>query len=281
VTPAIAEEPITMIRSRSFRALAHRALLACIALSLLGPLSAKAGTESALLAPMGRLRVGVYPGSPTSMVVDPATKQTHGIAYDLGREFAKRLNVPWEYVTFERVADIVSAIKNGEVDFTVTNATPARAGDVAFSAPVISIELGYLVTAKSSINRADDIDRPGIRIGVTKGSTSERTLPAKFKNAKIVPAENVKLAIGMLDRGEIDLYATNKPTLFEMSDSMPGARILDGNWGLEHMAVAVPKGREAGKPFVETFVRNVQASGLLDQVQREAGLRGAVKAQPK
>jgi ABC-type amino acid transport substrate-binding protein len=107
------------------------------------------------------------------------------------------LNVPWEYVTFERVADIVTAIKNGEVDFTVTNATPARAADVAFSAPMISIELGYLVTAKSSITRADDIDRPGIRIGVTKGSTSERTLPAKFKNAKTVPAEGVKLAIGI------------------------------------------------------------------------------------
>jgi len=85
----------------------------------------------------------------------------------------------------------------------------------------------------------------------------------------------------MLDRGEIDLYATNKPTLFEMSDSMQGARILDGNWGLEHMAVAIPKGREGGQLFVETFVQNVQASGLLDQVQREAGLRGAVKAQPK
>jgi hypothetical protein len=28
-------------------------------------------------------------------------------------------------------------------------------------------------------------------------------------------------------------------------------------------------------------VQNVQASGLLDQVQREARLRGAVKAQPK
>ena len=33
--------------------------------------------EKKLLAPTGRLRVGVYPGSPTSMVVDPATKQTH------------------------------------------------------------------------------------------------------------------------------------------------------------------------------------------------------------
>jgi polar amino acid transport system substrate-binding protein len=270
-----------MMRSRSFRALARAALLACTALPTVGSPPVKAASEGTVLAPAGRVRIGVYPGSPTSMVVDPATKQTHGLAYDLGREFAKRLNVPWEYVTFQRVADIVSAIKNGEVDFTITNASPARAGDVAFSAPVISIELGYLVPAKSPISRPEDIDRSGIRIGVTKGSTSERTLPAKFKNAKIVPAESVKLAAGMLDRGEIDLYATNKPTLFEMADSMQGARVLDGNWGLEHMAVAVPKGREGGQPFVETFVRNVQDSGLLDQVQREAGLRGAVKAPPK
>ena len=207
-----------------------------------------------------------------------ATKQTHGVPYDLGAEFARR---PVEYVTFQRVADVVSAIKNGEVDFTVTNATAARANDVSFSPPVIAIELGYLVPANSPIHQADEIDRPGIRIGVTKGSTSERTLPARFKNATIVPAESVKLAIGMLGRGEIDLYATNKPTLFEMSDAMPNARILDGNWGLEHMAVAIPKGREQGLPFVATFVQDVQSSGLLEQVEKEAGLRGAVKVESK
>ena|ERR1700682_4426570 len=105
------------------------------------------------------------------------------------------------------------------------------------------------------------------------------TLPAKFKNATIVPAESVKLAIGMLGRGELDLYATNKPTLLEMSDSMPGARILDGNWGLEHMAIAIPKGREEGLPFVEA--KEVQSNGLLEQIQKQAGLRGAVKAEPK
>jgi polar amino acid transport system substrate-binding protein len=279
-----------MMRSGLFRAfagpggglsgLAGNALLACIVIVALGVLPAKAGPESKQLAPTGHLRVGVYPGSPTSMVVDPA-KQTHGLAYDLGRELAKRLGVPWEYVTFQRVAEIVNAVKNGEVDFTVTNATPARAGDVAFSPTLISIELGYLVPANSSISRADDIDRPGIRIGVTKGSTSERTLPARFKNAKIVPAESVKLAIGMLGRGELDVYATNKPTLFEMSDAMTGARVLDGNWGLEHLAVAVPKGRDEGLRFVETFVKDVQSNGLLDQIQREAGLRGAVKAAPQ
>jgi polar amino acid transport system substrate-binding protein len=278
-----------MIRSKLFRSLAHRGtriscfavLLACVAFAAIGALSAHAGSDKELLAPTGHLRVGVYPGSPTSMVTDPSTKQTHGIAHDLGQEFANRLQVPIEYVTFQRVADIVTAIKNGEVDFTVTNATPARANDVSFSPPVIAIELGYLVPANSPILRADEIDRPGVRIGVTKGSTSERTLPARFKNATIVPAESVKLAIGMLGRGEIDLYATNKPTLFEMSDAMPNARILDGNWGLEHMAVAIPRGREQGLPFVATFVREVQSNGLLEQLEKEAGLRGAVKVESK
>jgi len=36
----------------------------------------------------------------------------------------------------------------------------------------------------------------------------------------------------MLSCGELDTYATNKPTLFEMSDSMPGARVLDENWAI-------------------------------------------------
>jgi len=235
-----------------------------------GGLSADAGTLKELLAPTGRLRVGVYPGSPTSMVVDPATRQSHGLTYDLGQEFARRLKVAAEYVTFQRVADVISAMKNGEVDFTITNATSARANDVSFSPTLVSVELGYLVPANSSITGADEIDRPGIRIGVTKGSTSERTLPAKFKNARIVPAENVKVAVEML----------SKPTLFEMSDSMPGARVLDENWGLEHMAIAIPKGREQGRPFVGSFVQEVQTNGLLERIQQEAGLRGAIKAQP-
>jgi polar amino acid transport system substrate-binding protein len=85
------------------------------------------------LAPSGHLRVGVYAGSPTSQVTDPATQQNHGVTYDLGKAFAARLNVPVEYISFPRVADVVDAIKDGKVDFTVTNATPVRAKDVNFS----------------------------------------------------------------------------------------------------------------------------------------------------
>jgi len=256
--------------------LARAALLAAAITGLVGA-PARADGEAKLLAPSGTLRVGIYAGSPTSMVTD-ASGKPHGLAYDLGGELAKRLGVGVDYVRFQRVADIVTAIHDGQVDFTVTNATPARANDVSFSQPVLSIELGYLVPANSPITEVKDIDRPGVKIGVTKGSTSERTLPAKFKNATIVPAESVKVAIAMFGRGEIDLYATNKPTLFEMSDQMPGAKILDGNWGAEHMAIAIPKGREDALPLLNRFVTEEQSSGALDTIQQQAGLRGASKA---
>jgi polar amino acid transport system substrate-binding protein len=253
-------------------------LVACVVTAALGLSGADAGGEKEALAPTGRLRVGVYPGSPTSMVTSGG--QNHGVAYDLGAELARRLNAPVEYVTFQRVADVLGAIKEGKVDFTVSNATPARANDVSFSPTLLSVELGYLVPPNSAIVAAEDLDQPGIRIGVTKGSTSERTLPAKFRNAKIVAAENVKVAVGMLSSGELDCYATNKPTLFEMADAMPGAWVLDGNWGLEHLAIAIPKGREQALPYLTGFVQEVRGSGLLAKIQQDAGLRGAVKTPP-
>jgi polar amino acid transport system substrate-binding protein len=271
--------PIVAPRTGTSR-FALAVLIAGVMVGALGTLCANAAGEKELLAPTGHLRIGVYAGSPTSMVTDVRTGQIHGLTYDLGREFAARLNVPTEYVTFARIADVIEAMKQGQLDFTITNATPARANDLSFSEPLLAIELGYLVPANSSIDSADAMDRPEIRIGVTKGGTSDRVLSAKFKNAKIIPAESVKLAIEMLRRGELDVYATNKAILSEMSDALPGARILDGNWGLEHMAIAIPKGREQGLPFVGGFAQEVQASGLVAQIQQQAGLRGVAKAKP-
>jgi polar amino acid transport system substrate-binding protein len=230
------------------------------------------------LAPRGRLRVGVFAGSPLSMVVDRRSGETCGLCYDLGAEFAERLGVPVEYLTFQNIAEVIRAMKAAEVDFTVGNATPVRAADVDFTQTLIPLELGYLAPARSSLTAASEIDRTGIRIGVTKGSTSERTLPAKFKQARVVPAENVRAAIEMLNDGALDVYATNKPTLFDMSDSMPGARVLAENWGLEHVAIAIPKGREAAMAGLRDFVTDVQSSGLLDRLEKRVGLRGAVTA---
>lgn len=226
------------------------------------------------LAPTGTLRVAVYPGSPTSLVRGPGLQEMRGLTVELGGELARRLGVPAEIVVFERVPQIVEALKAGKADFTVTNASPARALDIAFTPPVVVLETGYLVPANSRITTMAEADSAGMRVGVSQGGTSHATLTRELKAATVVPVATVVLAAEMLRKGEIDAFASNKGILFEMADRVPGARVLDGRWGLEQLAVGVPKGREAGAAYLKAFVADAATQVLVQQAAQRAGLRG-------
>src|SRR5579864_3034377 len=153
-------------------------------------LSAFAQDAKAILAPKGKLRVGVYLGSPTSLVHDPRTGENHGLSLELGQEIAKRLSVPFEQVNYQRISDVIDGMKAGDVDFTISNSTPARAALVTFSQTLLTIELGYLVAANSPVTAIADVQKAGLRIGVTQGSTSQGAIPKLLPNATVVPAQN-------------------------------------------------------------------------------------------
>ena len=230
-----------------------------------------------VLAPTGKLRVGVYPGSPTSMVRNPVSGEVAGVSVDLGTELARRLGVPYEQVEYQRIAEVIDGLKSGAIDFAISNATPARAKDVDFTQPLLAIELGYLVPPGSPIFSVADVDRAGVDIGVTQGSTSQSTLPRELKNAKVVPAATLKVGLEMLSQHRLDAFATNKAILFEMSDSLPGSRILEGRWGVEYLAIAVPKGRDPGLAYLHQFVDDVDSQGLVVRAAERAGLRGTLR----
>jgi polar amino acid transport system substrate-binding protein len=232
----------------------------------------------AALAPSGSLRVGVYPGSPTSLVRDAKTGQRAGVALELGQALGERLNVPVQVVEFERLALVLDAVKAGAVDFTFTNATEVRARDVDFTQPLVRIELGYLVPAGSRFGSIAEIDRPGVRVGVAQGSSSQGVLGRTMKSATIVTAPSLQAAAQMLQQGQLDAFATNKGILFELADAVPGSRVLDGRWGLETMAIAVPKGRQVAAPFLSEFAKRAQDSGQLAGIVQRAGLRGTAPA---
>jgi polar amino acid transport system substrate-binding protein len=231
------------------------------------------------LAPTGKLRVGLYPGTPTSILGDPASGSAKGVGFDLGRELAKRAGVPFEPVVYPKNADVLAAVKSGAVDMVFTNATPARREDMDFSPTVLQVEQGYLVPRGSSITAPADVDRPGVRVGVSEGSTSETTLSREYKYAAVVRTPSLKAAIEMLSAGKLDAFATNKATLYEMSDDLPGSRVLAGRWGLESFAIGLPKGRDAAMPLVRDFVADAKAEGLVTRAVERAGLRGTLAAE--
>lgn len=229
------------------------------------------------LAPTGVLRVGVYAGSPTSLVRDAKTGKSAGVAFELGHALGKQLGVPVQVVEFNRLALVLDGIKAGAVDVTFTNATEVRARDMDFTEPLIRLELGYLVPPQSTL-AVSDVDRAGVRVGVAQGSSSQGTLGRLYKNAMVVPAASLAVAQQMLRQGQLDAFATNKAILFEMADELPGYRVLDGRWGLESMAMAIPKGREAGMPYLRQFARDTQTSGRLQAIVAASGLRGLARA---
>jgi polar amino acid transport system substrate-binding protein len=226
------------------------------------------------LAPSGKLRVGVYPGSPYSMVRDPVSGEMRGIAVELGKTLATRLDVPYEQIEFGRPAEIYQGLKAGEIDITIVNATPARADEFAWSPPLMLIELGFLAAAGLPATTPAEVDRPGVRVGVTQGGTMNGALARELKNATVVPAATLKDGVEMLAQHKIDAYATNKANLFEMSDALPGSRVLDGRWGLEHLAMALPKGRDAGLAYLRTFVEEAKSEGLVARAAARVALRG-------
>ena len=227
-----------------------------------------------ILAPSGALRVGVYLGSPTSMVRVPGTQESVGVALELGRALGQQLGVPVEITEFARVAAVLDAIKAEKLDMTFTNATPSRAKEIDFTEPLVQLELGLLVPVHTKIQSFADIDQPGIRLGVSQGSSSQAVLGQRLKQATIVPVASLEMAASLLQRNALDAFATNKGILFEMNENMAGFQVLQDRWGLENLAIAIPKGRQDAMPFVNAFAHMVRESGQLDLIVKRAGLRG-------
>lgn len=227
-----------------------------------------------VLAPAGRLRVGLYLGNPSSLLKDPVSGQASGVGFELGRELAKWLDVPFEQVVYPNNGAVLEGMRAGNVDVVFTNATPARAKEIDFTQPYLEVEAGYLVPKGSPVATIADVDKPGIRVGVMEGSTSAATLPGLLKNASVVRVPNVETVIEMLSARKLDAFATNKSILFEMSDTLRESSVLEGRYGVEQLALGLPKGREAGLPYVREFVAAAVSNGLVKAAVDRAGFRG-------
>jgi polar amino acid transport system substrate-binding protein len=118
------------------------------------------------------------------------------------------------------------------------------------------------------------VDRAGVRVGVSRGSTSQAVLSRELKVALIVPTPNLAEATQMLASGKIDAFATNKSILHQMSDELPGSRVLEGRWGLEGFAFGIPKGRDAAIPLLRKLVAQVKSEGVVSRAAARAGVRG-------
>jgi polar amino acid transport system substrate-binding protein len=255
-------------------------LFGCLALAVsLGIAEAAPSREvQHTLAPTGALRVGVYRGSPSSIIEGATPADAKGVGYDLGRALAANLGVPFQAVIFPANEPLLEATAAGDVDVVFTNATAERAKKLDFSKTFMDVAKSFLVPAGSPLTQLADFKRPGLHVGVSQGSSTAEELSPIYPQLAIEPVATLKLAGEMLAAHKIEAFATNDAILYQMSDGVPGSHVIAGQWGLEHFGAAIPKGRAQAMPFLQEFMDHASADGTVARAVERSGLRGTVPA---
>jgi len=75
-----------------------------------------ANTSSSILSKSGGLKMGLYKGSPTSIVQGKTIEDTRGVGFELGRALANDFDYAYAPIIFDKNADVLAAAKQGRVD---------------------------------------------------------------------------------------------------------------------------------------------------------------------
>jgi polar amino acid transport system substrate-binding protein len=227
-------------------------------------------------APTGKLRASINLGNPILANKHPQTGEPYGVSIDLAREFAKRLGVEPELILFDAASKSVDAVRVEQADIGFFAIDPLRGEGIAFTAPYVLIEGSYLVAQSSPIQVNEEVDRPGVRVTVGKGSAYDLYLSRELKHAEIVRAPTSPQVVNVFVAQKLDVAAGVKQQLEADLQRYPGHRILPGRFMVIQQAMGTPKSRGANAQVVlAQFVESMKANGFVAESLKRHGIQGA------
>ena len=233
------------------------------------------------LAPSGKLRAAINLGNPV-LASRGAGGELQGVSVDLARELARRLGVPAELVPFNSAGKTVEAGKAGLWDIAFVALDPARGAEIAQSPPYVIIEGAYLVREGSPIRANADVDRPGNRIAVGRGSAYDLYLSRNIKQARIERVPTSGEVVSAFMQRNLEVAAGVKQQLEMDAAKTPGVRLLPGRFMVINQAMASQKVTQtrgsAGAKFVRDFIEDAKASGFVAASLARHGIQGAAVA---
>jgi polar amino acid transport system substrate-binding protein len=225
------------------------------------------------LIPTGRLRVGVNLGNFLLVAQDAASGALRGVVPDLAAELARRLGgAPVEFLAHPGAGQVADAVAAWDVAFI--GAEPQRAAEIAFTTAYLEIPATYLVPPGSPIRRLEEVDRPGIRIATSARSAYDLYLSRNLKHAQLVRAEGIPASYDLFVRDKLDVLSGLLPRLVADVERLPGARILEGKFTAIQQAIGTPKARAAAAAYLQDFVADIKASGLVARLIERHGAKG-------
>jgi polar amino acid transport system substrate-binding protein len=229
------------------------------------------------LTPTGTLRVGVNFSNAVIAQRDGANGEPRGLAVELADELARRLSVPRLIISFEGAGQAFEAGLAGAWDLAFLAIDQARREHLDFTAPYVVLESSYLVHDDSPYRCMLDLDRDGVRIAVAQGGYYDLRLSRTLKHAHLVRAPTQRDAHELFLRDRLDALAGLKQPLGAFAQANGGLRVIEGRFSAVEQSIAVPKGRNAGLRYLNTFVEQMKSCGRVTAaLQAHFGIAAAV-----
>ena len=227
----------------------------------------------------GSLRVGWAIWVPY-MFLDPATRQQTGITVALAQGIAEHMGLKAEFVE-TTWATMVAGVQAGQYEMTMPCAiTEERARAVSFSVPIVNQNWG-LTVHKSKVGQYktwEDLNKPGVRISATMGSTG-----AKF--AKILDkAEHILVkdgsdSIAQLLTGQADAWMAPWDTYRTAAKHQPNLALVPGSAiAREEIGMGLRKDDAPLKAAVDAAIVELKRNGKLLAMLQNYGIDGSSMA---
>ena len=232
------------------------------------------------LAPHGVLRAAINMGNFLLVTGKAPNGDPDGVSPDMARAIAARLGVPVSFVPYAKPSELADAAGTDTWDIGNIGAEPQRAQKISFTAAYAEIEATYLVPAGSAIQSIADVDKPGIRISVSKGSAYELWLERNIHQAQLIRADGGPAAFKQFVDEKMDALASLRPALLTDVTKLPGSRILDGQFAAVQQAVGTNKSNAEAAAWLSAFVEEAKASGLVAGFIKKHGVEGRLTVAP-
>jgi polar amino acid transport system substrate-binding protein len=218
------------------------------------------------LAPMGALRASINLGNPVLAQGTPMAPT--GVTVDIASEVGARLDVPVELVCFDAARKSYEAVTAGHADICFLAIEPAREAEVAFTAPYVVIEGVFVVPQDSPITEVADVDRPGVRIGVKRGSAYDLFLTRTLQHASVVRGEE---GVDEFRAQGLEVAAGIRQPMTEFVAAHPEVRLIEDRFMQIQQAVGTTTTRRPETvQFLRDLVEELKAGGFVAEALRRA-----------
>ncbi|MBP6850284.1 MAG: amino acid ABC transporter substrate-binding protein [Rhodoferax sp.] len=215
----------------------------------------------------GTVRVCVWPDYYGVTHRNANTHKLEGIDIDLSNELARDLQVKVQHVDSSFVT-LIDDLQHDRCDIAMfaVGMLPQRMQHLRFSKPYLQSDI-YAVSTKSNraVQRWEDIDKPGVLVGVQAGTFMEPVMKAQLKQARMVVVQPPATRERELEAGRIDVFMTDYPYSRRLLDNADWAHLITppSAFNIVPYGYAVKPGDDAWLAQVDAFVARIKRDGRL------------------